>query len=476
MPIFTVGAAGTTTSSSYEIANSLRFNAVGSDKSLKRTNGSAGNQQTMTFSFWVKRSIVAEDFGGGGLFGCGTADGDELNLTFRSNVIDLRWEMTNGTQGDFRTNRRFRDMSAWYHIVLALDSTQSTSSNRIRIYVNGVEETSFGEAAYPNQNLNFKINGTVEQEIGRFIRSDKSLVGYLAEFVFIDGQQLTPSSFGEFDDDNNWIPKDVSDLTFGSNGYHLDFEDSSSLGNDVSGNNNDWTLNNISATDQSVDTPTNNYATLNPLTTNNSSYTFASGALDATSSTSWLGSVGTIGLSAGKWYWEAKYISGNFGIGIGKVGTSATETKNLSSANNGYISKYADGYEYFKNFSNSNKLNNNSSTSYGSVPSANDIMMVAFDADNGTIWVGKQGTWYGSATQSEIEAGTTTNSMYSSITMDDFFLPSASIENGQLTFNFGSPPYSITSGNSDGNGHGNFEYTVPSGYYAINSKNLAQFG
>ena len=103
-------------------------------------------------------------------------------------------------------------------------------------------------------------------------------------------------------------------------------------------------------------------------------------------------------------------------------------------------------------------------------------MMVAFDADNGTIWVGKQGTWFASATQTEIENGTTTNSMYSSITMDDFFLPSASIENGQISFNFRAPIYSISSSNSDGNGHGNFEYAVPSGYYAINSKNLAEFG
>ena len=476
MPIFTVGAAGTTSSSAPLIVYSLRYNVVGSNKSLKRTNSSAGNQQTMTFSFWVKRCIVAEDFEGGGLFGCGSSDGDEFNFTWRSNVIDLRWEMTNGTQGDFRTNRRFRDLSSWYHIVLALDTTQSTSSNRIRLYVNGSEETDFGEAAYPNQNLNFKINGTVEQEIGRFPRANKSLVGYLAEFVFIDGQQLTPTSFGEFNDDNIWVPKDVSDLTFGSNGYHLDFEDSSSLGNDVSGNNNDWTLNNISATDQSIDTPINNYATLNPLTTNNSSYSFANGNLDATSSTSWLGSVGTIGLAAGKWYWEVKYVSGNFGTGIAKVGTSATDITNLSTPNNGYSSQYPDGYEYFKNFSNSQKINNNSASSYGTVISANDILMIAFDADNGTIWVGNNGTWFNSATQSEIEAGTTTNAMYSGITVDDFFVPTASIENGQLTFNFGSPPYTISSGNTDGNGYGNFEYAVPSGYYALNSKNLAEFG
>ena len=140
----------------YEIDNSLRFNAPDS-ASLQKTYGSAGNQKTMTFSFWVKRSIVGDDFAGGGLVSCGTADGDEFNWTFRGNQFDIRWEMTNGTQGDIRTTPKLRDLSAWYHIVLALDTTQGTASNRIRFYKNGTEITTFDEAAYPSQNLDFKV-------------------------------------------------------------------------------------------------------------------------------------------------------------------------------------------------------------------------------------------------------------------------------------------------------------------------------
>ena len=474
MPIFTVGAAGTTSTSGYEVANSLRFK-TGSSKSLSINAGTSASTRTFTYSFWTKRALDPadqEDYLGAG------GSGDQNHIQIRDNHVRVR-HYASGHTFDIETAGELRDASAWYHIVVGIDTTQGTDTNRLKIYVNGVQQTSFTTSSYPGQNFDFDFlqNGTTTY-IGRRGHSDAyELDCYIAEVVFIDGTQLDATSFGEFDSGSGiWIPKDVSGLTFGNAGFHLDFENAGSLGADVSGNGNNFTVNNMTSVDQSIDTCTNNYATLNPLTTNNSSYGFGSGNLDATSSTSWLGSVGTIGLAAGKWYWEVKFISGSFGIGIGKAGTSATETKNLSSANNGYISKYADGYEYFKNFSNINRLNNNSSGTYGSEPSANDIMMVAFDADNGTIWVGKQGTWFASATQTEIENGTTTNSMYSSITMDDFFLPSASIENGQISFNFGAPIYSISSSNSDGNGHGNFEYAVPSGYYAINSKNLAEFG
>ena len=474
MPIFTVGAAGTTTSSSYEIANSLRFNAVGSNNSLKKTFSSAGNQQTMTFSFWVKRSIVAEDFGGGGLFGCGTADGDELNLTFRSNVIDLRWEMTNGTQGDFRTNRKFRDMSAWYHIVLALDSTQSTSSNRIRIYVNGVEETSFGEAAYPNQNLNFKINGTVEQEIGRFIRSDKSLVGYLAEFVFIDGQQLTPSSLGEFDEDSGiWKPKDVSDLTFGSNGYHLDFEDSSSLGNDVSGNNNDWTPNNFSATNQSVDTPTNNYNVLNVLT-QRAGGTIEEGGLKYTAATSDSSIFGTLPVPAGmKVYFEVKLVNNTAqnAIGIFNEYDPGGAFKKGGDGAGTYSYKVRGAASYTQYFNNGSVT----TTSIGNY-SNDTIIGVAIDNSNGQIHYHANGTYINSSDPTDNNPTALVTGFGGSSEQYLHFSLDTTSSQPINQYNFGSPPYSISSGNSDGNGHGNFEYAVPSGYYALNSKNLAQFG
>jgi len=690
MPIFTVGAAGTTSSSSYEIDNSLRFNRGSSDY-LTRSPPGAGNRKTFTWSGWVKRVTLGSSYFEA-LFAVDPSPRQYFAF-YQDKLYTYGYDGSDFVEAF--TTALFRDTNAWYHVVYVWDTTQSTGSDRVKIYVNGVQQT-LSYTTTPSLNYDGAFNTTQAHTIGGENSSNPQLSGYMAEVYFIDGQALDPTSFGEFDSDTGiWKPIEVSGLSFGTNGYYLDFKnngtkhtltangdvkhstaqnkigatsiafdgtndwitvtdndafdfgtdpftiemwvrmDSSStnysglftmdnpqcsfrinaqgriqflqdhggtrgntddndtsgtnlrdnawhhvavvresdnswdlyvdgtseysgtgmtgnitghsdivigrradsdsyylngyldeirvskaarytsnftpsttaftsddktillihsdttnnsttftdssgvvngLGNDQSGGEHHYTTNNLTLIDQSLDTPTNIYETLNSLSTNNASYSFANGNLDATSSTSWLGSVGNIGVSAGKWYWEVKYVSGNFGTGIAKVGTSATDTKNLSSANNGYSSKYPDGYEYFKNFSNSQKINNSSASSYGSVISDNDILMIAFDADNGTIWVGNNGTWFNSATQSEIEAGTTTNAMYSGITVDDFFVPTASIENGQLTFNFGSPPYAISSSNSDENGHGNFEYAVPSGYYALNTKNLAEFG
>lgn len=475
MPIFTVGAAGTT-SSSYEVANSLRFDS-GQGGYLSLNQSTATSARKMTYSTWIKLSkindynILLENVA--------SPHNSQIVIQDNGNNNDLRfYDYDGSTNLDLRTSMAFRDVSAWYHIVVAMDTTQSTSSNRVKIYVNGSQLTAFDTETYPSQNYDTGISdGTLQ--IGRQTTSSYYIDGYLAETVFVDGQQLGPTDFGEFDSDTNiWKPKeiDTSSITFGNNGFYLNYANSGALGTDAAGSNN-LTSNNFTAVDQSTDTPTNNFATMNALSNNNSNYVFTEGNLKVTETGSWLGSVGTIGLQSGKWYWEVEYGTGNVGIGIGKVGTSSTETANLGSANNGYSSKYPDGYEWFKNFSsNIKRQNNNTNSNYGTNPSDGSIMMIAFDADNGTIWAGNNGTWFASATQSEIEAGTTTNSMYSGITIDDFFLPTASIENGNLTFNFGSPSYSISSGNSDENGHGNFEYAVPSGYYAINTKNLAEFG
>ena len=176
-------------------------------------------------------------------------------------------------------------------------------------------------------------------------------------------------------------------------------------------------------------------------------------------------SFSTLGVSKGKWYYECKVLSGEMKqfIGISKPQDVVDRIGN--SANSyGYSTETA------------RKYNNGSFSSYGTTASSGDIIMVAFDSDNGTIWVGKNGTWFNSATQTEIENGTTTNAMYSSITIDDFFVMGVSVEDSNIQMNFGSPMYSISSGNSDGNGFGNFEYAPPSGYYALNTKNLAEYG
>jgi len=457
----------------FNVANSCRFNSGSSDRLHK--SQSTGNQKTYTFSFWIKRSIlgvqeniIGARYGAQGRYAFLRWNGDDPDkdkLEFHSGIYSTS---STSTSIAFKTNRVFRDTNAWYHIVVAVDSTQAAGSgNQFHIYVNGVEELSFTSATDPSENDNhfFNIN-TTTLEIGAQA-SDSYLNAYIAEFVLIDGQQLTPTSFGEFDEDSGiWKPIDVSGLTFGNNGFYLDFEDSSNLGNDANGGT-DLTEANITAIDQSTDTCTNNFATLNPLDipTANKPNTFSQGNLEITNSADEnRTSFSSIGVQSGKWYFEAKFLSGEMKQYIGISKQETVDRIGASANSYGFAGE------------NARKWNNNSYGSYGSTASTGDIIMVAFDADNGIIWVGKNGSWFGSATQSEIENSTTTNAMYSSITIDDFFMMGFSMEDSNIQVNFGSPMYAISSGNTDGDGFGNFEYAVPSGYYSLNTKNLAEYG
>ena len=453
----------------YNVANSCRFEDGDSPK-MTITQGNptepGGNaSRKWTISTWVKRGnlgINSYIFLGGAY----TNQGNKLYFDSNDNLVYWEHNSSSTTSWKFVTNRKFRDCSAWYSIIVAHDSTQGTEGNRVKIYINGTQETSFSTETYPSEDAdsNFMYNAEVIT-IGAQ-HTQNYFDGYLAETVFIDGSQLAATSFGEFDEDSPtiWKPIDVSGLTFGTNGFYLDFEDSSNLGNDANGGT-DLTEVNLAATDQSSDSPTNNYATLNPLALPSSANTFSEGNLIITNSADAnRTSFSTIGVSGGKWYCEAKFLSGEMKQYIG-ISKEEAVTRIGESANSyGFAGE------------NARKWNNDSYGSYGSTASTGDIIMVAFDADNGTIWVGKNGTWFASATEAEIEAGTTTNAMYSSITINDFFFIGASVEDSNIEMNFGNPPYAISSGNSDANGYGNFEYSVPSGYYALCTKNLAEFG
>ena len=454
----------------YDVDNSLRFDDGSSDY-LNRTPSSAGNRKTFTFSTWIKKSDISNL---NAIFssGANSLTNGYFSIVFDATTGLLRtYIYESSTYREVKTNAYYRDLSAWYHLVVAVDTTQSTASNRIKFYINGsqVTDLSLVNSGYPTQNTDFSVNNTLEQRIGVYRDSGGTLGsywnGYMAEFILIDGQALDPTSFGEFDEDSGiWKPIDVSGLTFGTNGVYFDFENSGSLGADVSGNGNDFTVNNLTAIDQTTDTPTNNFATLNPLAVPSASNTFSEGNLEITNSADAnRSSFSTIGVSSGKWYYECKVLSGEMKqfIGISKP-QEATIRPGDTAGSYGYSAE------------NGQKYNNDSGSSYGSSASSGDIIMVAFDADNGTIWVGKNGTWFNSATQSEIENGTTTNSMYSSITIDDFFMMAVSVEDSNVQMNFGSPMYSISSGNTDGNGYGNFEYEVPDSYLSLCSANLSE--
>ena len=238
----------------YEVANSCRFNDDDS-ANLTKTFSSAGNRKTFTYSCWLKRGNLDNSSTYNMRFFGST---DALHFWVNPNTVG-KLNM-NIAGGELTTNRLFRDVSAWYHIVLAVDTTQATSSNRLKLYINGVQETSFSTETYPSEDADSSINNNVEHSLGRQLGQTRYYDGYMAECVFIDGSALAPTSFGEFDEDSPtiWKPKDVSGLTFGTNGFYLDFEDSADLGADVSGNSNDFTVNNLAAINQSTDTCTNN--------------------------------------------------------------------------------------------------------------------------------------------------------------------------------------------------------------------------
>jgi hypothetical protein len=455
---FPVLGSNSAVAGGYEIDNSLRFNDADSPK-LTKTFGSAGSSvRTFTISFWVKKCLNGKvnDL-------CGVTNG--LQFIFRSGD-DLRINFfTPGTDySDFITNQLFRDPSAWYHIVLAVDTTQGTEANRKKLYVNGSQVTSFATQNFPTQNRDLSWNSTAEHQVGYSAQSNDYSDIYLSDFNSIDGQALDPTYFGETNDNGVWIPKEYEG-TYGTNGFFLEFQDSGNLGDDTSGNGNDFTATNLTATDQTTDTPTNNFCTMNPIAADPDT-TLAEGNLKWTSGGNG-GVVGTMAVSNGKWYWECKGVDVGADSQLGIWQTS----KDTGYPLNQYVGT-GESWGYVT-FSGKN-IHNDSQGGVITAVSDNDIMMFALDMDNYKLWFGINGTW----TQSGNPA-TGANANHTGIT-DEFMTPAIASFSGtsgyDWRFNFGNPIVSISSGNADANGYGNFEYAVPSGFYSLCTKNLAEYG
>ncbi len=253
---------GPTQGGPYLIPYSCRFNDDDSAR-LSRTLA-VGNRKTWTFSTWLKLGSLS----GNRIIFIGGADDANNAIIYLTANHQLTYiqEDSSSVTDQLTTAQVFRDSSAWYHIVCAVDTTQATESDRLKLYVNGAQVTDFQTENYPAQNSDTDINSASSHVIGSNLAQSASFYGgYLSEVTFVDGAQLDSSSFGEFDDNGVWRPIDVSGLTFGTNGFLLDFADSADLGNDVSGNGNDFTSSGLSTDDRVSDTPTENYATLNVL-------------------------------------------------------------------------------------------------------------------------------------------------------------------------------------------------------------------
>jgi len=439
--------------------NSARFNHNSSDY-LSRTHASAGNQKTFNYSFWFKRSS-----GGSAnqvLIGNGSNSSNRNSFFINeSSGGFLEFYVLSGGSviGDLATTQVLRDYSAWYHVVLAVDTTQATDTNRIKMYLNGSQITSFQVATYVAQNTDLITNSTNPFRVGGDNTTGYYYDGYLSEFNFIDGQALTPSSFGASNASGVWYPIPYAG-TYGTNGFNLKFGNSASLGTDSSPNGNNFTVNNLTSVDQSTDTELNNWNTLNSISSF-SGLALSEGNLKIVGDGTGLArSNCTFGLDTGKWYFEAKLTTAgsNTTIGIGQNNLTAN-----------YPGQDALSYAY--DLESGVRINNNSQPAYGSALTANDIFMCAFDLTNSKIFFGKNGTWFAS---SDPVAGTSPAYTLSSGVYNIITRPFGS--GATVSMNFGAGTTYAGNGYADAAGYGNFSYAVPSGYYSLCTKNLNTYG
>ena len=476
---------GSNSDSGYEISNSLRFND-GSSEQLSITPGSAGNRRTFTWSGWVKKThntVNADPYPNLTLLFAEAGGNTNNGLAFLPDGNTLRFFGQTSSSDNFNltTTRLFRDPSAWYHIVVAMDTTQSTASNRLRIYVNGTELTAFNTENNPDQNLETSVNNTVAHYIGGANQSNSYFDGYLAEIHFIDGAQKVPTDFGESDDNGTWIPKKYTGGSYGTNGFFLEFkqtgtsQNSSGIGADTSGQDNHLAVTNLTAIDVTTDTPTNNFATMNPLESDRQqggAATFAEGNLQIT--TSYVDAnyqrypqvYSTQAVSSGKWYFEMKISTSDVDSSIGIFSPDNHASDSTTNPYGGYATT---GCIFTDR--GSVRINDGQTTGLGTW-SQNDIVGCALDIDNDKVYFHRNGTYV----QSGDPAGNSGGQAIPSNTTYGFSVgcdkPS---DSGTMQVNFGNPIYTISSGNTDGK-YGNFEYAVPSGFYAVCTKRLAEFG
>ena len=455
---------------------------------LSFTQAAGTSRRKFTYSVWMKRSTI--DTTGSynsGFFNCWSDANNRLASYFYDNKLFLYGLSGGSANIAVRTNRLFRDTSAWYHIVIAVDTTQGTASDRIKFYVNGVQETSFDQTTYPAQDHDLPSVGVNAKaiEVGRVNFGDQStyyyMDGNLSHVAFVDGTALTPTSFGETDSTSGiWKFKSPSGVTWGTNGFHLKFENSGAMGTDSSGNSNTFTVN--GDLKQALDTPSNVYCTINPLyrmdlsnnaTMSNGNTTFSS------DQSGYNIRYGTLGVNKGKWYYEAKFISHNPQTSPGMpFGISGSQIP-AGQQNAGYAQ-----YDYSYNYDGSNGTvqANNTATNYGTLPlnTIGQIGMCAFDLDNNKLYFGVNGVWANSGNPGGNANGFTIADPDN--TELGFYFPSTADRSSNrsyvYSFNFGNGFFgttAITSAGSNGNGS-LFEYDCPTGYYALNTKNINTYG
>ena len=456
----------------YDVANSLQFN--GQNQYMSRTPGSAGNRRTFTFSAWIK---VRPEATSRALMSTGDNSGSNDYIMFQSGD-KLRFSFGTEGNGDIITDGLFRDPAAWYHIVWAVDTTQGTASNRVKLYVNGTQETNVS-GTYPDQNYDTSFNNTVVQRIGaRSYSATQYYDGYMSEINLVDGSQLDASYFGETNDNGIWVPKQYTG-SYGTNGFFMEFQqtgtsqNSSGIGADTSGNDNHFAVSALGANSPALDTPTNNYCTLNVLYKATTGSTNQPTVTDGMISVAYVGDSSiqsTFGMASGKWYFEVRYNSGQVD-GYPQIGYSKSGGINAGEMV-GFHTPSGSNYR-------AKVAGTVISNAFDGTISSNDIMGFYMDIDNGTLIVHKNGSdFMGSGATNGLDFSSTAFSNDTGFFHVHYNTNANSAHSEDFNFG-GAVSFTVSSAESDANGHGKFEYSPTIGgvnYYALNSKNLAEFG
>ena len=456
-----------------QIQKSLRIDQGTADtdsgSNYSRTFAS-GNRKTFTISLWLKKCNTPGNIGDDQytIFGCGGGGTGSYSGRLNFNTSDQLTFRVNApaptAHADLTTTRKFRDPSSWYHIVFVADTTQGTASNRLKLYVNGVQETDFASTTYPSQNYDLYLNLNVAHRIGsNSIWSDLSRTygnfnGYFAEFHFLDGTAYDPSYFGYTDSQTGqWRPKIYTSGNYGTNGFYLDFKDNTSattLGLDKSGQSNNFTPEDVSVSagigdDSMIDTPTNNWCIWNQAS-DVSDITLSEGNLKSVSGVdSWPAVFGTHGASSGKWYYEA-IGADNTRWGLGwsiedfKSGTSNTFSVGHFAYSQDPLTLYQDG----------------SNVAINGTPAftTGNVLQIATDIDAGKTWFGINNTWVNASNGSAGDPAAGTNPTITFSEKGQKHYPKMINNLGNVSVNFGQQ---------------GFTYTPPDGFQALNSKNLA---
>ena len=456
---------------------------------LTKAISSAGSRTKATLSLWVKRG---SGFGNDQRWFSYENTSVANNVTvfkFAGNSIQFADQTGGSNNARYDGTRVLKDASAWYHFVAKMDTTQSTNTDRLKIYING-ELQSEGSYTYPTQDsdLNIGHNSNAYIDIGRWRSSDNQYFdGNIAHYHYCDGYAYDASSFGETDSTSGiWVAKTSPSVSYGTNGYFLKFQDTSAFGDDSSGNNNDYTVSGTMT--QTKDTPDNNFCTWNPLSRDhNETYTFQNGNTICLipSAGGWSGTNGTLSAGAGKWYCEGKinYTPGAYNTTFGFTSTKLANQKGVY-GQIGYGDKGSSVlgwgvsigiYDTGTLLYSTEGAKEQSTASWAAAWASGDILMFAVDIDNGKFYFGKNGTW-DSTSSSNPTAGTGGAS----------FLPSGllytlvtTVYREKLQMNFGNGYFETTadtSAEADGDGYGAFEYAPPTGYYALCTQNIKNYG